>query len=643
MSIIKNGIEKNAEIVIKSSDPITTQKEIEHVMLYYRAIKNKSIPDNIWKGIKKRCLPGLITTGKLQEINNNIEIKIKNINELERLEKENAKAKKEAKTTEISKNGKMKISVSKDDYSLTEHTHLCFKALTEIYNNPFRRIFVRGGKISQVGVDENNNFTIKQMKEEDIRNSLDKCVDFFRLSQKEEEVIEVKARCPIDVCENMIVEPEITNILPVILGITESPYITETGEIITKPGYNSKTKLYFAVNDGYKEIELPDKPSRDDAIYAYDRVMGLFKDFQFEDQASRQNVFAALLTTIIRPAIKGCVPMHLVDKPQMGVGGSLVDEIIVRIATGKGMSPSNAPKDANNEEWEKSINGMLQSGRTIVCYDNIESNFYNAALASIITSERKSCRLLGSINDTIFENHIAWLGNGINLTIGGDMPRRVFHSRLSTNTSRPQQRTGFTIPNIKQHVLEHRYEYLRDILIIAKAYIISGRPAPIWKDVMGKECKLPEFGGFEEWRNMIGGMMIFLKKYDFLGNLESLLTECESQTSDEDLLLEAISVVFKDKKFLSKDVIAIQDKTIIENLPRFITTEESDNKKSKRLTWFFKKINGRVFSSGYKIQLVDDSYTGEKSHHGEMFRVVFIHQAGNEEESKLNKFDTRKP
>ena len=497
-------------------------------------------------------------------------------------------------------NHKLNVDTSREAYTLTEHSEMCIKAIVEIFNKPQKQVFIRNGLLSKVFYDEKYNVKIVTINKEMVRNILDRCCNFIRFEKSEGGMVEVKARPPIDVCENILATTGLHTFLPPLLGITESPYITSDGKVITDPGYNENTALYFIPSLDYVKIEVPEIPTQDEIDKAVTDIDDLFSDFEFEDAASKDNLFAAVLTCVLRPTINGCTPLYLVDKPQMGTGGSLVCEILNRISTGKALEPSDAPKANDSEEWEKRIVSFLASGTPSVCFDNIESNFQSSSLASVLTARSKKCRVLGSTNDSVFVNNINWMGNGININVGGDLPRRVYLTRIVTNYARPQMRTGFKIPNIKEHVSKNRYKYIRDILIIAKAYHNAGCPDPKWRDKESqKEKEIPAMGSFEEWRRYIGGMMVMINKTSFLGNNETILENSETLNVEGEQLLMKINEIMGEGEFTSSDIIKHQTHIFDEFIPPYIL--ENEKSAPKKLGKFFSHIKGRVFSSGYKI------------------------------------------
>jgi hypothetical protein len=532
---------------------------------------------------------------------------------------------KKAVTNPSRDNGKVTIDVDPKSNTLTQHSILCLGAIQSVYNNPQKKIFVRNGLMSDIFYDEKNNVKISEVTRDGVRCVLDQCCNFVSYSEKENGTItENKARPLRDVCENILAMTGLHNHLPPLMGITESPYITSEGKVVTTPGYNDDTALYFIPSPDYVKIDIPDIITEYDVKSAVEHIDGLFEDFTFEDSASKDNVFAAILTSILRPTINGCTPLYLVDKPQMGTGGSLICEIINRISTGKALEPSNAPKFNDGEEWEKMIVSILASGTPSVCFDNIESNFQSAALASVLTARSKKCRVLGTTNHTTFGVNVNWMGNGINLNVQGDLPRRIYLTRITTESARPQMKSDFKIPDIKTHTVKHRYEYLKDVLVIAKAYHNAGRPAPEWFDTKKeKTLCIPAMGSFEEWRNYIGGIMVFINKTNFLGNMNKVLCECEMQTNEDEELLEQLLLVYGINDFNAKKVISDEQRRFDSYIPPYIMKDEVN--KSRKLGKHFSKIRGRVFPSGHQLVF------SRESQHMQYWLVKLIPQVSQSE------------
>jgi putative DNA primase/helicase len=79
--------------------------------------------------------------------------------------------------------------------------------------------------------------------------------------------------------------------------------------------------------------------------------------------------------------------------------------------------------------------------------------------------------------------------NGNNLTLRGDIVRRVLVCRLDAKCERPELRQ--IEQDLLSDVRRERGELVRDAQTIMAAYVAAGRP----------KQKLPALGGFREWRH----------------------------------------------------------------------------------------------------------------------------------------------
>jgi len=469
-------------------------------------------------------------------------------------------------------------------------------------------IFVRTNGMVRVRKDENNIPCIDTLSKYAMRGIIDRCAEFTKITNNTREAVIAP---PMDIVEDVMSLPSWD--LPPLKGIIETPYITADGNIVSTAGYNSKSKLFFAPQENYTGVTVPDNPTKDDVLNAKKLLFDLFSDFQFEDEASKENNIACLITATIRPIIEGVVPLAIYDKPVMGCGASLLADIIARITTGRTAAMTTTPQRNNPEEWEKVIVSIVREGRSFVVLDNIEGDFYNPHLASVLTTLTYKGRILSKNEMPEYPNIATWIANGNNLKVTGDLPRRCYWIRMSTDTARPFSRKDFKISDIRKHVIDNRSRYLSAILTIAKAWFNAGKPGAI--------ASVPVMGGFEAWRSMIGGIMGYMDCKNFLINTEEKLDECEVQYADEEKLLETLFAQFPstDKTSVGFTTSEIGDKLklesnaankeyqnpiITEALPGNIKVilNEKPGSVNKAIGTLFGKINGRVFQNGYRLK-----------------------------------------
>ncbi len=196
-----------------------------------------------------------------------------------------------------------------------------------------------------------------------------------------------KIDCPERISRYLIAKQEWN--IPVLTGIINAPTLRVDGSILDCPGYDATSGLLFFPGDHTFE-KIPQQPTLQDAMNAKERLLSLFKDFPFEDDASRSVVLAAILTALVRKSI-ATAPLFGFTAPKMASGKSLLADTVSLIATGK--ANSVIAQAENETEEKKRIMAVLIEGDPIICYDNIEKPFKSASLCSILTQHEYKDRI----------------------------------------------------------------------------------------------------------------------------------------------------------------------------------------------------------------------------------------------------------
>ncbi len=466
-------------------------------------------------------------------------------------------------------------------------------------------LFVRSRNMVRIGYDEQGNPIIEHLTKYGVRGLLERAAEYYR---------EKSTGDRIPVPPHMDIVDDLCNLpdwpLPVLSGVIECPCILPDNTLIASPGYDSNTRLYYAPMADLILPFVPEIPSQEDVIQSIEMLKEIFCDFPFagktneERAANEANVIAALITAVLRPGIKGRVPIGIIDKPQAGTGATLLASLISLVSTGREGSMMPAPSD--DEGWRKLITSILMQGRTIVICDNIERKLYAPALAAAITSDSWQDRILGRNEMVNLKQDTFWLATGNNIQLGGDMPRRCFWIRLDAQTARPWQRTDYKHPQLLEWVKENRGRILSAVLTLARSWILVGKPKP---------TGIPVIGGFEEWRDTIGGILQNCGVEHFLGNLERMYDETDGDTPQWEAFLEKWQTIWAGP-------VTVSD--VVKHLERESNSTFSDSKEDERLVDFLpdtlhdewvrkkgfsralgralSKINGRVFKGGLRIE-----------------------------------------
>jgi hypothetical protein len=85
-------------------------------------------------------------------------------------------------------------------------------------------------------------------------------------------------------------------------------------------------------------------------------------------------------------------------------------------------------------------------------------------------------RVLGSTNEHSLVNDRLWVFTGNNMTIGGDLGRRMVWIDIDPQVEKPELRTGFDIPDLPGYVTVNRGRILYALLTWIAAWDAAGRP-----------------------------------------------------------------------------------------------------------------------------------------------------------------------
>jgi putative DNA primase/helicase len=270
--------------------------------------------------------------------------------------------------------------------------------------------------------------------------------------------------------------------LPPLSGICAAPLLLGDGRARTTAGYDPVTGLWCA---RVPDLQVPERPTRDDAVAALRLLRGTFRTFPFAD-AERQlepelgneavnldlppsmdeSVFlVGLLTAVCRPSL-WLAPGFLVRAPAIsgsGTGKGLLVRSICAIAFG--VQPRAFTKGGDHQELDKRLASDLIEAAQILFLDNVNCTILRSdILASVLTERPARIRTLGSsrmatLNSTAF---VAVTGNG--LIVSEDLVRRFLVCELDARCENPEQRrfeAGFL-----RNIEDTRAELLAAALII---------------------------------------------------------------------------------------------------------------------------------------------------------------------------------
>jgi hypothetical protein len=417
-------------------------------------------------------------------------------------------------------------NIQANDRQLRDMSREALAAL-RLFNDP-PSLFARAGKIVCVTEQELGRHVISDASESVLRNRLTHSADFYEVRR------EGIQNCvpPMDVVKDVLATEPIKWRFPPLQGIIESPALREDGTLITLPGYDVPSCLFYAPDPALIVPEIPDQPTTDHIVVAIEMILDIIVDFPFVDRASGANAIASLLTPICRPAIKGPTPLALFDATNQGTGKTLLSEIVSLIVTGREGVLFSAPREA--EEWRKQLTSVLREGSPLVIIDNVNYRLDSADLCKALTETIHGDRILGVSQTVNLPVRCAWIATGNNIQVGGDMPRRCYWVRMDAKCPRPFERTGFRHKRLKKYVLAHRGELLAAILTLARSWFLAGCPQP----------DVTPVGSFEDWTTTVGGILQHTGVEGFLANSSQLYEQADSESLQWEAFLKTLDGLF---------------------------------------------------------------------------------------------------
>jgi hypothetical protein len=302
-------------------------------------------------------------------------------------------------------------------------------------------------------------------------------------------------------------------------GIVRVPFLTETGRLVTKNGYDAQSGRYLDAGEDLADLAISDAPTPSDRDAASAQLLYIADEFSWADDASRANYLGALLTPAILPCLPGhaCVPHLLVDKPAPGSGATYSLQTIGAIYEGGVPSVDRASRMDNIEEWEKSILGVLKKRSSIVIFDNIEEPIGNQVLFALATTRRYSGRMLGHNDVLSFSVDTLVCYSGNNIRPVDDMLRRIFMARIDTGLEHPEDRVF--AHDLLANVARDRRQIITAILTLIRAYFVAGCP----------KGQVAPFASYDLWAQAVGGMLTLAGIHGFLTNRGAIRTSADEE------------------------------------------------------------------------------------------------------------------
>lgn len=259
-------------------------------------------------------------------------------------------------------------------------------------------------------------------------------------------------------------------------GVTHVPMPRKDGSLITMPGFDRESGyLYLPTLD---VPHIPADVSGEPIQWATAFLEYVVGEFRWVGEHDKANFFGMLLTPLMRLLTPPPYKLGIIGAHQPGSGKSLLSSIITTVHGG--VFRAEMPTDG--VELEKLLLGiLLTTTAPVVLFDNLSGTVRSSHLAGLLTSADYSSRVLGASVNASVPNNRLWLGNGNNVSLGGDLPRRTLWSMIDPGVPDPHLNT-FRL-NIPEFLKARRGEVLRALLIWIQHWKqLGGKVQPVAGD-----------------------------------------------------------------------------------------------------------------------------------------------------------------
>lgn len=367
------------------------------------------------------------------------------------------------------------------------------------------------------------------MNEHSLRYTVGGLTQFWRWHKLPQGgAVEMLLDPPASICKSVLALGNQRSLKPLDAVIT-APTLRPDGSVLSTPGYDATTRLLFDVEN--LPPDIPEHPTREQGLAALEHLWKPFADFPFVGPLDRAVHLAALLTAAVR-AVLPTSPAFGYDAPVQGSGKTLLARCVGVLATGEdvGVWPHTAGRD--DEEVRKRIFTVLRSGARAIIWDNVVGSFDSAAMASAITSPTFQDRILGASSSSIVPNRAMLILTGNNLTLAGEMPRRVLVVRIDPVTDMPFARHFEVDPFALCHT--ERQMMIGAALVLIRAYLANCNTQ------LGKG----RLASFEQWDAWVRQTVIYanMLKPGMFGDVMDVVQANQAQDPEQEtlgLLLDA--------------------------------------------------------------------------------------------------------
>jgi hypothetical protein len=431
-----------------------------------------------------------------------------------------------------------------------------------------------------------DNDTLEPLALESLQREINRSVQLFRLEVRNGKSREHKVDCPVDLAKHIFAMGRWPQ-LQQLSGISHLPLLTKMGEIVSEPGYDSRTKHLLQFNP--EDFQTKSNPTKEGAIEALRKLQDLLSEFCFGSELDKSAAIAMLLTSVSRK-LYPLAPLFAVSAHQPGTGKGTLVSLASILATGNKAAGVTNFTDEDSEMGKRVLASLL-SGVPIVNIDNITKRLGGGTLEAVLTTEFYSQRILGVNKNAVCSTQVLWTANGNNLSFTPDMARRTILIELDAKVENPEARSFSR--DVEAFALENRGELVSACLTILQAYLLSGTD----------EDFPALLGSFGQWDAVVRRSLLWLGMPDPV-QTQAVIKEGDDSRISLSLFLESWYQEFQGIPQLGRELIVHAQNPGCGADFRMalldICCDRAGNPQSKFLGYYLKR-NAGVVVNGYRL------------------------------------------
>lgn len=380
-------------------------------------------------------------------------------------------------------------------------------------------------------------------------------------------------------------------------AVLRVPVVDQEGEVVQQPGYHAGARCWYEPT-GPCEL-VPESPTREQALEALEDLAEPLSDYAWETQADRAAALAMLLSPAVRRLSGSAVPLFVVDAPEKGSGKSKLGAVVAHLAGVGRAAVLTYKSDRSGEETQKQITALLLDGAPVIVLDNVKGKVDSGELESVLTADTWSGRILGESRMAHLPQQSIWILTSNNASLSEDLARRSVRVRINTRCEQPWLRRpeAFRHPDLVEWVGENHLRLARAAALVARAWVVAGRP----------QSTAPVLGSFERWSLVCGGILQWLGVEGFLSNLDDVYGAWIDGAADERAFVEAwgaestrasSEMAGKSRRWSCKDLVGLCQR--LDLLDR-VQSGETDRARANLMAGVLKRLDGRVVGS-YQVR-----------------------------------------